>query len=552
MRQSRTATPFPDGKESFFRAEGALQRTEEGGAGAGAEEYCALAGEYSLIPLALRLPLGEMSPENVYERLRTLDSSVFLLEGDGRDLHGGRYALLGAAPLRIFRAVPEGVAETDAEGRESLLPGADLLETLRSFLAGVRLYDDGTLPPFCGGVVGFFGYEMAELWEDLFHDQPGKRLPSPDHPASVLFVPGIVAVTDAVEHSLTLLVLTEPPEPRGENAAEDVARFRRSYENARHRLAALEKLFAAPEPAPSAHGAPCGKTGPVRLVPSVSRKRFGEMVQAAREHIARGDAYQIVLSHRFECPAPADPLTLYGSLKAANPSPYLFCMEFPELALVGSSPEVLLRVQGHKVISRPLAGTRRRGATPREDRVLETELRKDEKERAEHVMLVDLARNDLARICRPESVVVSEYLEVERFARVMHLVSQVEGVLRDDRDALDALRASFPAGTVSGAPKIRAMEILADLEGLFRGVYAGGVGYVDFRGNLDICIAIRTFVIRENILRLQAGAGIVADSDPDGEYEETLNKARALFRALGDVEIVAAPLETAAQGGDRS
>lgn len=552
MRQIRTATPPPDGKESFFRAEGTVQRTEEGGTGAGAEEYCALAGEYSLIPFALRLPLGEMSPENVYARLRTLHRSVFLLEGDGRDLHGGRYALLGAAPLRIFRAVPEGVTETDAEGRESLLPGADLLETIRSFLAGVRLYDDGTLPPFCGGVVGFFGYEMAELWEDLFHDQPGKKLPSPDHPVSLLFVPGIVAVTDAVEHSLTLLVLAEPPKPRGENAddAEDVARLRRSYENARHRLAALEKLFA--EPTSSAHEAARGKTGPVRLVPSVSRKRFGEMVQAAKEHIARGDAYQIVLSHRFECPAPEDPLTLYGSLKAANPSPYLFCMEFPELALVGSSPEVLLRVQGHKVISRPLAGTRRRGATPREDRVLETELRKDEKERAEHVMLVDLARNDLARICRPESVVVSEYLEVERFARVMHLVSQVEGVLRDDRDALDALRASFPAGTVSGAPKIRAMEILADLEGLFRGVYAGGVGYVDFRGNLDICIAIRTFVIRENILRLQAGAGIVADSDPDGEYEETLNKARALFRALGDVEIVAAPLETAAQGGDRS
>lgn len=270
----------------------------------------------------------------------------------------------------------------------------------------------------------------------------------------------------------------------------------------------------------------------IDLKPQMSRELFVRMVERAKEFIGSGDVFQVVLSQRFEFPLRVPPLTLYKALRVTNPSPYMYFLRLGGVEIAGSSPEVLVRLTGRRVVTRPLAGTRRRGATPAEDDALASELRADPKENAEHVMLVDLGRNDLGRVCEFGSICLTDLLKVERHSKVMHLVSNVEGWLRNDLDALDLFRAAFPAGTVSGAPKVRAMEIIEDLEPVRRGIYAGAIGYFSLLGDMDLCIAIRTIVMSEGKGYIQAGAGIVNDSDPQLEYEETLNKARALRRAV--------------------
>jgi len=484
------------------------------------EEFLDLAERYGLVPVARRMPLEAQTPLSLFRRFRSGERSAWavLLESGDRGTRGGRYSFLGFRPLRTYRVPARGeVALGDGIGEGAPIRG-DLLRILEADMESLRPASLPGLPPFSGGVVGFFGYEMIEEWEDLFHDRPG-ALSRPDSPTAMLMIPGSVAAVDHVERSLTRVENV----PVGGCAPEE----RRS----RYR-AARDRLLRSAGGLGAGTGASDGGAA-LELRPEIPRERFLEGVRRAKERIRDGEACQIVLSQRFVAEAPGLPTErLYGALKAENPSPYLFLLDFPGLALVGSSPEVLVRVEGRKVLSRPLAGTRRRGLTLAEDLSLEEELIADGKELAEHAMLVDLARNDLARVCLPESVRVTEYREVERYARVMHLSSQVEGLLAPGRTPLEALRAAFPAGTVSGAPKIRAMEILAELEGTPRGPYAGAVGYWDFGGTLDTCIAIRTFEVREGRVALRAGAGVVADSDPEREYEETLHKAQALFSAL--------------------
>jgi anthranilate synthase component 1 len=303
------------------------------------------------------------------------------------------------------------------------------------------------------------------------------------------------------------------------------------YDEALERLDAVEAQLLAPLPAPTP---PPGAAGN-ELVPNLSRAEYEEAVRQGKEYISAGDIFQVVLSQRLSRRTQADPFSIYRALRRVNPSPYMFFLDLggdPPTYLVGSSPEVLVRLQGRTAAVRPLAGTRPRGQTEQEDKQLEADLLADPKERAEHVMLVDLGRNDLGRVCEYNTVHVPELMAVERYSHVMHIVSHVSGQVRPDKDAYDLLRATFPAGTVSGAPKVRAMEIIEELEGTRRGPYAGAVGYIGFNGNMDTCITIRTILIRGETAYLQAGAGIVADSDPTREWEETLHKARALSTAI--------------------
>jgi anthranilate synthase component 1 len=373
------------------------------------------------------------------------------------------------------------------------------------------------LPRFIGGLAGYLGYEMAAFF-DRVPRAPGDALAFPD---AILMQVETLLVFDHVTQTLTLFALAEPG-AEGEAEA---------------RLTALERRLRDPVPASSipASTPAAGASWETR----VDAGRFREMVRAAQAYIAAGDAFQIVLARRWSRPIAVPPFAIYRTLRRLNPSPYLFFLNLPglgrngeDLALIGASPEMLVRVEGGEATLRPIAGTRPRGRSPEEDLALEQELRADPKEQAEHVMLVDLGRNDLGRVCDYGTVRVEEFMVVERYSHVMHLVSTVRGRLRPGCDALDALAAAFPAGTVSGAPKVRAMEIIAELEGEARGPYAGGVGYFDPRGNADWCITIRTVMVQGDRAMVQAGAGVVADSIPEREEEETRNKARAMQLAV--------------------
>ncbi len=473
-------------------------------------EFSVLGMEYELVPVVTEVPSAGRSASSLFRALREGERFSFLMEGDGRDVHGGRYAVMGFDPLQRFVLYGGNAAE-----------GSAFLGRLRGYVDGAGAFSDPLLPPFSGGLFGFFAYEATAFFDDLFHCSPEKQLPGSALPLAHFFAPGVVAVLDRREGRILLIDYIETAEKNDEQLSQ-------AYRSAAAHLgeyAGRIEAISIDDDLPPLALKP--------FAPTICRETFMERVTEAREAIRGGEAYQIVLSQRFETDAPEDALLLYDALCRENPSPYHFFFDSPDVTLVGASPEILVRVRNGRVISRPLAGTRRRGATPEEDVVLEAELRADAKERAEHVMLVDLARNDTARTCRPESVAVTEFMEVERFARVMHLASQVEGELRPGETPLDVLRTSFPAGTVSGAPKIRAMEIIAELEGAPRNSYAGAFCALDYGGDLDSCISIRTFSISGGKLHLQVGAGVVYDSDPAAEYEETLHKANALFRALG-------------------
>jgi len=381
------------------------------------------------------------------------------------------------------------------------------------------------LPRFTGGAVGFVGYDAAPLFEPVLADawtgapwNPAS--PSTDDAGFMLF--DTVLAFDHVKHRILIISNARI------TADEDL---RALYQFACAKIAfverELERGLSQPEAAPG---------GPPDVRSNQERETFEAGVRAIKERIAAGDIYQAVLSQRFETAITADPFTVYRALRHVNPSPYMYFIRMGGLTIVGSSPEMLVRVEGQRVETHPIAGTRPRGASEEEDLRLAEELKRNEKERAEHVMLVDLGRNDLGRVCEVGSVRVPQYMALERYSHVMHLVSTVDGRLAGHCDRLDALVACFPAGTVSGAPKIRAMQILAGAEPTRRDIYAGAVGYLDFAGNLDFCIAIRTITIRDGVAHVQAGAGIVADSNPAAEYEETRDKAKALLQALAMAE----------------
>jgi len=506
------------------------------------ETFEKLAKEYTAIPVSRRLMADVMTPVSVFLSLRQGANYPFLLESVEGGEQLARYTFLGRDPFKVLICEEEQVRSV-SNGESETLDG-DYFEILREWTSAWSEPDLPDLPSLTGGAVGFSSYDTVRQVETLGDPRPAD-LPIPE--AVWAFYDEIVAF-DHVKKQLVLIVTV---------FVEPDLDLDQAWEGARRRLDILEeRVLEAPaaytghsasgsaragssaETATGSARAEFARNGAFRLdisemTSNVSKDRFRDMVQRGKEHIYEGDIFQVVLSQRFEIPFEGDAFMLYRALRMVNPSPYLFYLDFGDYALIGSSPEVLVRVREGQVQLLPIAGTRARGETPEEDLRLEEELRQDPKEVAEHVMLVDLGRNDLSRVCKPGTVKVIRDQIVERYSHVMHIVSDVTGDLNDDATPVDALMQCFPAGTVSGAPKIRAMEIIDELEPTRRGPYAGAVGYFDFSGNMDTCIAIRTMVASRDKVYIQAGAGVVADSDPDREFQETKEKAGALIEALG-------------------
>jgi anthranilate synthase component I len=455
------------------------------------EEARALAKDHALIPVYREVLADMLTPVRAYTLLCPPGTPGFLLESVEGGERLARYSFIGSEPKPLELDMDDPVAALRSVAAESTAP-----------VKGV--------PRFHGGAVGYLGYETARHFERL----PVAQGAPPPMPESAFLRAEDLAVFDHVTRRLKLLTIHRPD--------------REDYDAAVGRIDEMERRLASDQVASFARG-----TDGKRWESNVTPGQFHAMIDAAKEHILAGDAFQIVVSQRFRKPLEASPFDVYRCLRAINPSPYMFFLSLGgDRHVVGTSPEKLVQVEGRRVETRPLAGTRRRGADPAEDATLEKELLSDLKERAEHVMLVDLGRNDVGRVARPGTVSVERLMEVERYSHVMHISSTVSGQLQDGCSSLDALRAAFPAGTVSGAPKIRAMEIIAELEPDQRGVYAGALGYVSFGGNLDMAITLRTVVIAEGVAYVQAGAGVVADSRPEREFEETLEKASAMFKAI--------------------
>ncbi len=449
----------------------------------------------------------------------------FLLESvEGGEVRG-RYSIIGLEPDVIFRANGQ-IAEinrTPHNNPVAFAPaGAPPLQALRSLIAESRIALPDTLPPMAAGVFGYLGYDMVRQMEESLAAPRSDPIGIPD---AILVRPTLVVVFDTVEDAITVVT---PVRPQADVTAKTA------------RVHAVDRLSAIVDALEQPLGKSAGisETGSleVKVHSNTSAEQFKAMVLRAKEYIFAGDIFQVVLSQRFEAPFALSPFALYRALRRVNPSPYLFFLNFGAFAVAGSSPEVLVKTHRGTVTIRPLAGTRRRGATPHEDKALEEELLADPKERAEHLMLLDLGRNDVGRVAAIGSVQVTDQFFIERYSQVMHIVSNVEGKLRDDCDPLDALAAGFPAGTVSGAPKVRAMQIIDELEKEKRGLYAGCVGYFSAGADMDTCIALRTALIKDGTMYVQAGAGIVADSDPDFEQQECINKAKALFRAAEEAK----------------
>jgi len=452
---------------------------------------------------------------------RTPQSMSFLLESvEGGEVRG-RYSIIGLEPDVIFRANgPHAeINRSPQNNPEAFAPaGAAPLQALRALIAESRIALPDALPPMAAGVFGYLGYDMVRLIEDSL------SAPGPDPigiPDAILIRPTLLVAFDAVKDTITVVTPVRPQ--AGITAKAALAR-------AVDRLSAIVDALDRPLDKSAAVET---DAGPLDVAPRshTSPEEFKRIVLRAKEYITAGDIFQVVLSQRFEVPFALAPFALYRALRRVNPSPYLFFLDFGAFAVAGSSPEILVKTSGGVVTIRPVAGTRRRGATPHEDKALEEELLADPKERAEHLMLLDLGRNDVGRVAEIGTVEVTDQFFIERFSQVMHIVSNVEGKLRKDRDALDALAAGFPAGTVSGAPKVRAMQIIDELEKEKRALYAGCVGYFSAGEDMDSCIVLRTALIKDGVMYVQAGAGIVADSDPELEQQECINKAKALFRA---------------------
>ncbi len=471
--------------------------------------------------LATRLVADLETPVSALMKLKPGAQNIFLLESVEGGAVRGRYSLIGLNPDVVWK-VEKGQALFNRRALEDVAGAFEPdkrapLDSLRAFIAESRIDLPDTLPPMAAGIFGYMGYDMVRYMERLPDDNPDAL----GLPEALMIRPTIMVIFDAVADEM-VIVTPVRPEP-GVSAQTAWKRARARLEEVIARLSGPIEPALLREPMREISLAP-----PVSNTPP---ERYMEMVERAKEYIRAGDIFQVVLSQRFETDFPLPPLALYRALRRTNPSPYLYYLDFGEFAVAGSSPEILVRVRDGKVTIRPIAGTRRRGRTPEEDKALEEELLSDPKELAEHLMLLDLGRNDVGRVAEIGSVEVTEKFVIERYSQVMHIVSNVEGRLRADADALDALVAGFPAGTVSGAPKVRAMEIIDELEVHRRGIYAGCVGYFSAAGEMDSAIVLRTAIVKDGRMFVQAGAGIVADSVPRLEQKECENKARALFRA---------------------
>lgn len=480
----------------------------------GFEEYQKLSEKGNLIPVYAEILSDLETPVSAF--IRMMDSDyAFLLESVEGGEKWARYSFLGSDPRVIFRSRggrAEVIRGTKAEVKEGF---KDALEPLQELMSEYKPVEVEGLPRFVGGAVGYIAYDMIRFFERM-PDQTGDELSCYD---AHFIITDTILVFDNVRHTMKVVVNTH---------VEEGADLKARYDEAVKRIGEIIARFEEPVwldlPEPQEEE--------LEYNSNFTREQYCEVVKKCKEYIRLGDIIQVVPSQRFRAPAKVDPVHLYRALRRINPSPYMFFLKLGGEQLIGSSPEALIRVEGDRAETRPIAGTRWRGATPEEDAALEQDLKDDPKEMAEHIMLVDLGRNDLGRVCETGTVEVSELGIVERYSHVMHLVSNVRGRVKPGLSAYDVFRAAFPAGTLTGAPKIRAMEIIEEVEPTKRGCYGGAAGYFSFTGNMDMAITIRTVLIKDGMLNIQAGGGVVADSDPQREFEETVNKAKAMMKAV--------------------
>ncbi|UCD57774.1 MAG: anthranilate synthase component I [Candidatus Hydrogenedentota bacterium] len=477
------------------------------------EEFKRKAREGNLIPVYRKVLADLETPVSAFLKIDTGDYSFLLESVEGGD-QIAQYSFMGSNPSIIFRAKGKDVTITE-NGVSTKLESEDPLVCLKELMQRYQPVATEGIPRFFGGAVGYVGYDAARFFEEL-PDEAHDDLGLPD----VFFViTDKILIFDHVNHKI-MAVCNAKVDHDPETA------YREATLQVNEMVAALQRPLSYPQ-----YRSPTPSPKP-ELISNFTREEFEENVRAAKEYIRAGDIFQVVLSQRFSTKVTAPVFDIYRALRSINPSPYMFYLNFDDLKILGASPELLVRVEDDVIDLRPIAGTRPRALKEFDDAELERDLLSDAKERAEHIMLVDLGRNDVGRVAELGSVHVTELMVVERYSHVMHLVSNVKGMLRGDCDCFDVLRATFPAGTLTGAPKIRAMEIIEELEPLKRGPYGGTMGYFSFSGNLDTCIIIRTLIIKDDMAYVQAGAGIVADSDPANEYHETLNKALAVVRAI--------------------
>jgi anthranilate synthase component 1 len=480
------------------------------------DEFVDLAKRGTFVPVVKEVVADLLTPVSAFLKIAEHSDYAFLLESVEGGEHVGRYSFLGKDPFLILRG-RQGQTLVERAGVTTVAE-RPFIDTLRDLMNGFQSPFVPGLPRFTGGAVGYLGYETAAWFEPAVARAAGNDPAEPARDEAGFMLFDTVLAFDHVQHRILLIANARI------SGDEDL---RALYQFACAKIEFLERELERALSLPRVSSAET-----LALSSNFTQPAFEAIVRQAKEYIAAGDIYQVVLSQRFTAELGVDPFTVYRALRHVNPSPYMFFVRMGERSIVGSSPEMLVRVEGRHAVTHPIAGTRPRGRSDEEDQRLAEELKRNEKERAEHVMLVDLGRNDLGRVCAYGSVRVPTFMTLERYSHVMHLVSVVDGQLAEDRDRLDALVSCFPAGTVSGAPKVRAMQIINELEPTRRGIYAGAVGYLDFAGNLDFCIAIRTIVLERGRAHIQAGAGIVADSNPTAEYEETRDKARAMVRAL--------------------
>jgi anthranilate synthase component 1 len=480
------------------------------------KEFCRLAKQGNLIPVYQELLMDLETPLSFFKRLER-DHYSFLLESVEGSERWARYSFLGTSPHRIFKARGDQIEIIEA-GKSKKLVSEAPLKVLQELLKGCRPVTVPGVPPFFGGALGYVAYNAVEQFHEIADSKPDP-LAMPE--IFFVFVQTLVAF-DNLKHTIKVI----------DNAEVDgKISLRRAYDASvkriRRVISSLQKKPRGIESRDLTQG-----KGNRKFRSNLTREGFENAVAKAKEYIKAGDVIQVVLCQRLESETSSDPFEIYRALRFINPSPYMFYLELEDLRVIGSSPETMVRLTGDTIELRPIAGTRRRGATPEEERELEDDLLADPKERAEHIMLVDLGRNDVGRVAEIGSVEVNELMAIERYSHVIHIVSNVRGKLAADKSPFDLFVSAFPAGTVSGAPKIRAMQIISELEPQKRGLYAGAIGYFGYNGNLDTCIVIRTIVMTGKKVFITAGAGIVADSDPQLEYQETLNKARAMLKAV--------------------
>jgi anthranilate synthase component I len=505
------------------------------------EGFKVLSSKGNLIPVYREILADTDTP--VSAALKLGGTPSFLLESVEGGEKWARYSFLGSRPSKVIKSRGRRVEIKDAKRKKQILEVDDPLEIIKKEIQAYRPVDVRGLPRFYGGLVGYIGYDMVRFFERL----PDQKKPGLSIPDTFFMVADTILIFDGLKQNIKVVSNvcldgrsdTELYTEAVEKIESVVERLRRS--GLKQRAKSKEQRVKGIKPGNlgvDELGAVLDAESSLSGYSSsfITQEAFEEAVLRGKEYIMSGDVVQVVLSQRFERQSAVDPFHVYRALRVINPSPYMYFIDTGDAKLVGSSPEILVRLEGRKIILRPIAGTRRRGETEEEDAALEAELREDPKEKAEHIMLVDLGRNDVGRVAETGSVKVTEMMKVERYSHVMHLVSNVEGSLKSGLDAFHVLRSCFPAGTVTGAPKVRAMEIIEELEPTKRGPYAGAVGYFGYSGNMDTCITIRTLVIKGNKVYVQAGAGIVADSIPQREHTETLNKAMGMMRAVDMAE----------------